>query len=170
MSVRLEGRNGAIWRLYVQGHTQEALGERFGISGERVCQIIKAIRENIPEPDRAELRQSVHDAINQIQTMASDLAEIDPLPAYSYGREIPDGKDYSLRIAAGNLQLKALADKRKLFGLDAPSQAELLIHGEDEATKLLAREAVRRLNGDDVETAGMTYEEFEANTERMSEG
>lgn len=49
---RLEGRNGQIWRAYLEGHTQEAIAERFGISQQRVSQIIEEVRESIPEVAR----------------------------------------------------------------------------------------------------------------------
>ncbi|MEV2228390.1 sigma factor-like helix-turn-helix DNA-binding protein [Streptomyces phaeochromogenes] len=49
---RLEGRNGAIWRAYLEGHTQEAIAEKFDITQQRVSQIINDVRESVPEVAR----------------------------------------------------------------------------------------------------------------------
>lgn len=51
---RLEGRDGAIWRAYVLGHTQDAIARQYGISRQRVGQVLADIRAAIPATDRAD--------------------------------------------------------------------------------------------------------------------
>ena len=41
---RLEGRTGQVWQLYVDGHTQQAIAERFGVSQSRISNIIQEAR------------------------------------------------------------------------------------------------------------------------------
>lgn len=49
---RLGGRNGDVWRAYLLGRTQESIAEEYGISQQRVSQIISEVRESIPEVNR----------------------------------------------------------------------------------------------------------------------
>lgn len=49
---RLDGRNGEVWRLYVQGRTQAFIAEEFGVSQQRVSQILAEVRAAIPEDAR----------------------------------------------------------------------------------------------------------------------
>lgn len=51
---RLEGRDGAIWRAYVLGSTQEAIAREHGVSRQRVGQVLEEIRASIPAADRAD--------------------------------------------------------------------------------------------------------------------
>lgn len=51
---RLEGRDGAIWRAYICGSTQEAIAAEHGISRQRVGQVLEEIRAAIPATDRAD--------------------------------------------------------------------------------------------------------------------
>src|SRR5690606_25687118 len=44
---RLEGRDGAIWRAYLLGNTQEAIATTHGLSQSRVSQILDKIRATI---------------------------------------------------------------------------------------------------------------------------
>lgn len=49
---RLDGRNGAIWRAYLLGRTQEAIAEEHGISQQRVSQVLAEVRASIPDDAR----------------------------------------------------------------------------------------------------------------------
>lgn len=50
---RLSERDQKIWEGYtLQGKTLMQLAEEFGVSNQRISQILKAIRESLPEHDR----------------------------------------------------------------------------------------------------------------------
>lgn len=51
---RLHGRDGAIWRAYLLGHTQERIAADQGISQQRVSQILTEIRESIPQTSKTD--------------------------------------------------------------------------------------------------------------------
>lgn len=51
---RLDGRNGAIWRAYVLGRTQEAIAEEHSISQQRVSQVLAEVRAGIPDDARTD--------------------------------------------------------------------------------------------------------------------
>src|SRR3546814_9105885 len=51
---RLDGRDGAVWRAYVMGHTQEQIAAKHGISQSRVSQIITEIRDSIPQTSKTD--------------------------------------------------------------------------------------------------------------------
>lgn len=52
-SGRLSERNQAIWDGYtVQGKTLMQLAEEFGVSNQRISQVLAKIRESLPERDR----------------------------------------------------------------------------------------------------------------------
>lgn len=51
---RLDGRNGAIWRAYVLGRTQEAIAEEHSISQQRVSQVLAEVRASIPGDARTD--------------------------------------------------------------------------------------------------------------------
>jgi RNA polymerase sigma factor (sigma-70 family) len=44
---RLDGRTKTIVQLRMQGYTQPEIGERLGISGSRVCQILTSLKEKV---------------------------------------------------------------------------------------------------------------------------
>lgn len=51
---RLHGRDGAIWRSYLLGRTQEAIAAEHNISQQRVSQILAEVRASIPEDARTD--------------------------------------------------------------------------------------------------------------------
>ncbi len=52
---RLDGRNGEVWRRYVQGSTEQRIAEEMELSQQRVSSILAEVRKSIPAPDRGEL-------------------------------------------------------------------------------------------------------------------
>src|SRR5688500_11698774 len=51
---RLHGRDGAIWRSYLLGRTQEAIAAEHNITQQRVSQILAEVRASIPEDARTD--------------------------------------------------------------------------------------------------------------------
>ncbi len=153
----LQGRNGEIWRLYVRGWTQDRLAAEYGISQARVSQIIKQVRDGIPELDRAEEVQKSLDMLQELRRTALEIMDMKPAPVF-VGKDgdvaiDPDGgevvRDYAGRINA--LKTALAVDQRiaTLLGLDAAQKLDMsLSTGEAQAAEKLAAEAARRVTGD----------------------
>lgn len=148
---RLEGRNGSIWRAYLLGTTQEELGERHGISQERVSAIIAAVRASIPETDLAKAKQEHLDVMRTLAQVAADIMESPLPPAYSNGRPIIDENGEYVRDAGPRMQaldrlVKINERVAKVLGLDAPIQADVRVSElENQASEEAARAAMIRM-------------------------
>lgn len=103
---RLEGRNGEIWRSYLFGKTQEAIAEEYGISQQRVSEIVREVRESLPETDAQELRRA-------------DLERLDAMLPNNILMAVAGDKD------AVSSVLKIMERRAKLLGLDAPTRQEI---------------------------------------------
>lgn len=151
---KMEGRTGEIWRLYVAGMTQEAIGEKFGISQVRVSQIIAATRAQIPEVDRTQLIQRELDLLDTSRLMALELATAPLPPAFDQKGNVlidPGTKkpvlDATGRVAAVKLALETQRDMRKLLGLDQPLKVDATVTDAAavKAAELAAAAAARML-------------------------
>jgi hypothetical protein len=132
-------RNAAIWTAYIHGQSQAEIAEQYGISQPRVSQIVKAVRETIPQEDRAEraLRELAFLDDLRSQAMKIVAMEAPPVTAGKDGAIVrdpehkgPDGQDAIVRDHAGRLaamsQAVAIsAHVRRLLGLDAPTRTEV---------------------------------------------
>lgn len=131
---KMEGRTGEIWKLYVAGWTQEAIGEKYGISQVRVSQIIAGTRAQIPETDRSNLIQRELELLDTSRRMAMELATAPLPPAFDQKGGIlydPTTKevvrDATGRVAAVKLALETQRDMRKLLGLDQPLKVDATV-------------------------------------------
>jgi DNA-binding transcriptional regulator LsrR (DeoR family) len=167
-SDRLLGRNGAIWVAYCRGKTQEALAQEHGISQARVSQIIRKVRDSIPELDRAEEVQRSLDLLHQLRQGALEIWDgaAAPVTAGKDGDLVQDPdtleyvRDHGGRLAALTTALKVDGEIRKLLGLDAAQKVDLSVNAQAEArAEQLAREAAQRLAGNDTK-------ELESNGDR----
>jgi transcriptional regulator with XRE-family HTH domain len=131
--ARHEGRDGRVWQMYaVQRWTQEAIGRELGVSQQRVSAILKEVRESIPPPDIAAMRQESIEMYRDISRRAYELAELEgaPVTAGKDGSVVYDPenggvvRDYGGRIAALKLAREADEQLRKLLGLDAAQKVE----------------------------------------------
>lgn len=144
-SPRLAGRNGAIWKAYVSGATQEAIAAEHGLSQERVSQIVREIRSSIPPEDRAHLVQRETEFLDQMRRLALDLVERPPIPAYINGKPIlmEDGvtvaEDHTARLAAWDRAIKAHERLSKLLGLDAAAKVDTTVHTDPGDIELVRR-------------------------------
>lgn len=131
---RLTGRNGAIWQAYLLGHTQESIGAEHGISTQRVSQIIKAVRESIPEEDVAELRRV-------------DLERLDSMTPANLALARSGDKDGVKSVLA------IMTRRAALLGMDAPKQVEASIQRtqlDPDVEELLAsHEALSSMESDE---------------------
>lgn len=130
---RLEGRNGEVWRKHIiYGWTQERCAEHFGISQQRVAEIIAQVRASIPEDSKADLVRASMDLINEVKARALEIADMLPAPvvAGKDGEPVMDPetgqwvRDFSGRLRALETALKADDTLAKRLGLDAASKIE----------------------------------------------
>jgi hypothetical protein len=161
---RLEGRNGRVWRRHViDGQTQSAVAREFGISQQRVSDIVKQVRSTIPEQDRAEMVQDTLEVLAELHRTAIDLMRRAGAPVtvgkdgdVLYDPELkgPDGKplvvrDFSLRLNALKGALAVSESMRRLVGLDAAKGLDVNVTGaEDAAARQVAESAARRVAGE----------------------
>jgi hypothetical protein len=156
---RLEGRNGAIYRAWLLGTTQEALAERHDLTQQRVSDIIRSVQAGIPEEDLAERRRKMLDTLDVLSEVAADLMESPLAPAYSNGRIMLDDAgqpilDVGPRLAALDRVLKVGERQAKLMGLDAAQKVDVSVSEQaKQAAAQAAADAVAFLHGGD-EDAG----------------
>lgn len=103
---RLEGRTGQVWQLYIDGHTQQAIAERFGISQSHVSKILAEVRASIPQQTRDEI---VRERVEQLAKFRMVLAEA-----------ANDGDPQAIQMA-----LKVQEREAKLLGLDSAVKQEV---------------------------------------------
>lgn len=130
---RLDGRNGEIWyRHAVRAQTQEQIAEELGISHQRVSQILAEVRESLPaEIDRQGLVRHSLEFLKAAQDKAMEIVELTPAPVFvgkdgSIARDENGNvvRDYSGRLKALEVAIKANETIAKRFGLDAPQKIE----------------------------------------------
>lgn len=129
-AARLAGRNGEIWRAYVNGLTQDAIADKFGISQQRVSQIVHDVRSSIPDRVRGEVVDRQVELLERLQGEAIELWEKPPIPAYSNGRPILDEdgqavEDHTYRMRALDAVLKIVDRHADMLGLKAPTKTEV---------------------------------------------
>lgn len=130
---QLSEREAEVYRLAVVNRlTQTQIGERIGVSQERVSQILKDAREKLPPVDLEAIRRESLELHLDTLRAALELAEMDGAPVTSgkdgdIVRDPEDNtvvRDYSGRVAARKLALEADREIRKLLGLDAATKIE----------------------------------------------
>ncbi len=156
-SVRLEGRNGVIWRKYITGWTQERLAEEYGIHQTRVSQIIQQVRDSIPEDTRQALVLESVDMLRELMAGAVEVWQMAPVPV-TVGKDgdilrDPESgdvvRDHGGRLRALETALKVQESIRRLVGADAAKGLDVNVTGvELEASRSLAEEARRRVMGE----------------------
>lgn len=123
-----------IYRLAVVNRlSQRVIGERVGISQQRVSLILARVRKSMPAPDLEGMRRQSLELHWHSQRLALELAEREgaPVTAGKDGAVVLDPadgtvvRDYSLRLAALETARKADVEMRKLHGLDAAAKMEV---------------------------------------------
>jgi hypothetical protein len=112
--------------------TQEALGEKYGISQERVGQIVRDVRRTMPEFVQRELLQDSLERNADARRRLLELAEMKgaPVTAGKDGAVVMDPesgavvRDYALRLKALELMMRADDQLAKRMGLDSPTKVE----------------------------------------------
>lgn len=157
----LTGRNGRIWLLYCEGWTQERLAAEYGLTRERISQILKAVRDTIPQETREEEIQRSLEVLHDLRAGALEVWKMAaaPMVAGKDGDPVVDPesgeyvRDHGGRLRALETALKVDAQIRQLLGLDAAQRMDhTIITGESGAAERLAREAAARVTGEDPST------------------
>lgn len=129
----LDEQEAEVYRLRVVNRlSYRVIGERLGISAPRVSVIFHSARGKLPPVDLAAIRQEALELHEDVIRRALELAEMAgaPVTAGKDGDVVldPEGntvvRDYSARINALQLALKADAERRKLLGADAATKTE----------------------------------------------
>lgn len=121
------------YHYMVRAWTQQQIADKFGISRQRVQQILDEERSRIKPPDMMAMREKALRRQEDIIRRAYEVAEMlgAPVTAGKDGAVVIDpetGKvvrDMSAKLNALALALKTDAETRKLLGLDAASKTEV---------------------------------------------
>ncbi len=128
-----EQRAAEMWELWaVKRWSQARIGEKFGVSVQRVSQILAEFRAGLPEIDRAAMIRQSLELQADVVRRAYELVEMEgaPVTAGKDGEVVRDPetdqvvRDYSGRLAALKLALAADAELRKLMGTDSATKVE----------------------------------------------
>ena len=148
----LDERNLTIWRKYSLGATQHALAAEYGITQQRVGQIIQRVRELLPEQGRLDIRQALAEQIRWCTEQVVEIATAEPTPKYSNGRAVllkngEPAPDNAERLAAFALLAKLNERLAKLTGADAPLEVRVedISQRASERATIAASEAAARL-------------------------
>jgi hypothetical protein len=127
---RLLGRNGDIWRAYLDGASQEKIGQRYGISQQQVSRVIAEVRASIPAPVIADIMRDEADRVAALYEMTMEIARAKH-PVVSLQRAevvtLLDGtplEDAGPKLAAINTALRIHERIAKALGTDAATKVD----------------------------------------------
>jgi DNA-binding CsgD family transcriptional regulator len=157
-TARLAGRNGEIWQRYLQGQTQERIAQEYGLSREYVNQIIRKVRDSIPEQTRQEIIAREVDFLDKLRDEVTEMFNAPMPPAFDRdGNPLVDpdtGKvvrDTAPRMNILGGLVKLIERHAKMLGTDAATKLDATITAdEDTAAKALAAQAAARLAGEAI--------------------
>jgi len=145
---RLEGRNGRIWARYLAGWTQQRIADECGISQQYVSEIIREVRDSIPEEQREHLVTTEVERLDRALAEAFDVMET-PHYVVNAGKIVHEITEYAQdddgnvlldddgnpkaaklakllddgpRLQAVDRIVKIGAERRRLLGLDEPQE------------------------------------------------
>lgn len=151
---RTADRDFDIWLRYGDGQTQEEIAAHYGLTHQRVSQIITRMRDDVPvEERRARQRRQLAD-LDYLRQEALDLVEAEPIPAYSSGRPIlmADGspaQDHTGRTRGMDLVVKFQEREAKALGTDAATRISVEAEQAGERIKALLRQLADTAADDD---------------------
>lgn len=125
-------RDDDIYRLAVVNRwSQTKIAQKYGISQQRVGEILAKKREMMTPLDTDAMRRESLELHQDIQRRALELADMVGAPVFvgkdgciAYDTEGNVVRDYSLRLQALETARKADVEIRKLHGLDAATKIE----------------------------------------------
>lgn len=132
--LALEGRDGEVYRaVTVYRKSQERVAKEFGISQQRVSQILAEVRKQLPETDLDIMRSESLELYADLGRRALEIVDLTPAPLLA-GKDgtpqiDPDTgetiRDFGGRLKAMDMAIKIDLERRKLMGLDAATKAEV---------------------------------------------
>ena len=130
---RLFARNEAIYKAYVCGAALRTVGEEFNLSHVRIAEIVAETRERLQAPTRDRIEQMKTEQQLQLKDVY-DKAARSYAKSTKVSREASDAKgqgrvEQTTKGQAGDpaflrVMCQALADIRKIWGMDAPIRTE----------------------------------------------
>ena len=143
---RLAGRAGEIWQAYIRGVTQESLAAKYGISHQRVSQILKDVRDSIePETIDAFNRRTL-DLLAKLTADHTAIIDAGPTPKIAptgriivnadTGETIPD---WSQVMQAASNVVKFTERAAKILGSDAAAKQDVVVTTAPEDIELVER-------------------------------
>jgi antitoxin (DNA-binding transcriptional repressor) of toxin-antitoxin stability system len=137
---RLEGRNGEVWTLWsIHRWNETRIAEHFGISQQRVSQLLADVKAEMRPIQQDELAQQSMELLAKLQQETLDLVEKvregAPVAVGKDGNPLLDPvtgeyvRDYSGLLAAVKAAKEMDAEIAKRFGLNAPERRELDVKG-----------------------------------------
>lgn len=134
---RLAGRNGAIWQAYIRGATQESIARKFKISQQRVSDVIKQVRDNLPEETK-----------NEIVTREVELLYLTRESVVELMEQARAGGEPKILLDAVDRLVRIGERQARLLGLDAATKVEANVTADESAATIaLAADAARRVAG-----------------------
>jgi hypothetical protein len=127
-------RNDEIWALAQAGMPHQAIGERFGISRQRVGQVVADMTPAVfgfTERDRAQIRARESAVLERLAKAAEGIIANPPLQHSAIGKPIEDPRNPGTYLINETVRLGAIRERR------------------------LASESFRRLTGADLGAAGV---------------
>jgi hypothetical protein len=106
-------RRVEIWELRVQGHTQAEIGRQYGITQQRVAEILDEAYKERVDPAAERARAEARDRYDNLRKAAMGII-----------RRYETHDDPTV-LAAMDRVLKVDAREASLFGLDAPVKQEV---------------------------------------------
>jgi hypothetical protein len=144
---RLEGRDGEIWRLYCRNWTQRELAAEFGISQQRVSQIVREVAGSIVAEEKSEIVKREVDLLNSIRREVLELWDSSPTPMVSNGRIIEGVVDHGGRLAALDRFDKLTKQLHKVLDLESSRKVDVTMVGEEEAAQRAAADSTAYVFG-----------------------
>ena len=126
---KLAGRNGDVWREYCSGRNQTYVAEKFGISQQRVSQIVGEVRSALSEEERGDWRVRALETLSEMHAVLVHLASSPAPPTFSSGDILRDEngepvRDYSGIYSAMHLIVKLQERMARALGTDSPVRVE----------------------------------------------
>ncbi len=128
-----EERAAEMYELWaVKRWSHDKIAEKYGVSRQRVSQVLAEFRAALPAIDKAEMIRQSLELQADVVRRAYELVEMEgaPVTAGKDGDVVRDPetdevvRDYSARLNALKLALAADAELRKLMGTDSATKVE----------------------------------------------
>lgn len=149
MSRDLEERNRTIYEMFTAGYSMNQIAENFGVTRQRVGQIISQYEHALPEEDTRTIQRA------RLESLIASVHEVirkGPIPKTNVKGEVcydTDGNqimDYETFIKAIDEERRLLESQRRLDAIDLPRRKAM----EEDIAMRAAKEYLASLPRADV--------------------